>query len=319
MLDDIIERFKNSRNIQEKEKLKPILNRIREQGYKSEQIYASIGEDSAAIRLTPESEDLILISTDALLPQFVIKSPYGAGFSSIYVGIDDIMAAGGIPIACTSTVEYGDPKLGEQIFKGMLEATNRFHIPLIRGHTTTDSEDTHLTTTIIGTAKISQFLSAKNAQIGNFIAIVWDRDGKPAAANKYYWDTITMKETEEFYGKRDFIRNCIARKLITTCKDISNGGILGTLLQLLEYNKKGAILDIEKINQQYHSNRMPYSLLEFLFLFLTSGFIITGSNLTKSHCQAEIEKSKMIFYEIGEIIEGNSIYLQDEQKKKKLI
>lgn len=318
MLENIIERFKKSRNIQEKENLRPILDQIKNHGYNSDQIYASIGEDSAAIRLTPESEDLILISTDALLPQFVEKSPFGAGFSSIYVGIDDIMAAGGFPIACSSTVSYKDAHLGEKIFQGMLEATNRFKVPLIRGHTTTDSVSTSLTTTIIGSAKITQFLSAKNTQIGNFIAIVWDMDGKPSKANKYYWDTITMKNTKDFYEKRTFIRTCIAKKLITTCKDISNGGILGTLLQLLDYNKMGANLDIEKLRRQYNTDLMPYSLEDFLFLFLTSGFIVTGNKSTITQCRKEIEISNMIFYEIGELIAENSIYLLNKKIKKKM-
>ncbi len=318
MLEEIIERFKNSRNIQEKEKLRPILEEIRKNGYTSEQIYASIGEDSAAIRVSPESDELILISTDALLPKFVEKSPFGAGFSSIYVGIDDIMASGGIPIACTSTVAYKDPRLGSSIFQGMLEATNRFRIPLIRGHTTTDSEHTSLTATIVGTTKPSQFLSAKGAQIGNFIAIVWDMEGKPATANKFYWDTITMKTTEVFYQKRSFIRCCIAKNIITTCKDISNGGILGTILQLLDFNDLGAILDIRRLQQQYHATSMPYSLIEFLFLFLTSGFIITGNKNNLEECKSEIEKSGMIFYELGKLISESSIYLQYDKEKKKL-
>ena len=91
-LHSIVEKFQNSRNIQEKRKLIPILENIRNNGYKSSQIYASYGEDSAAIQLTPTSKNLILVTTDALLPVFIEKTPYGAGFSAIYVGIDDIFA-----------------------------------------------------------------------------------------------------------------------------------------------------------------------------------------------------------------------------------
>ena len=93
-LQSIVIKFKNSRNIQEKRKLKPILDNISSNGYKTSQIYASYGEDSAAIQLTPTSKDLILITTDAILPVFIEKSPWGAGFSAIYVGIDDILWIG---------------------------------------------------------------------------------------------------------------------------------------------------------------------------------------------------------------------------------
>jgi len=45
-LQSIVNKFKNSRNIQEKRKLKPILDNISSNGYNSSQIYASYGEDS---------------------------------------------------------------------------------------------------------------------------------------------------------------------------------------------------------------------------------------------------------------------------------
>jgi len=309
-LQSIVNKFQNSRNIQEKRKLIPILENIRTNGYKSSQIYASYGEDSAAIQLTPTSKNLILLTTDALLPVFIEKSPYGAGFSAIYVGIDDIFACGGTPIASTITIAYNDEKIGKKIFSGVLDATNIFKTPLIRGHTTTDSPSYAISSTIIGTTTLDHFLSAGGSNSGDFLAVVWDPDGKISPANKNYWNTITMKTSEEFFHKRSFLSPAIDDKYITACKDISNGGILGTLFQMMEYAKLGAKIDLNILESHIISDNIQFSTEQFIFLFLTSGFLISGKNEKKNEFIDLVHKANMKFYEIGKVQGNNEIRLK---------
>jgi len=309
-LKEILKKFENSRNIQEKRKLKPILDNISSNGYKSSQIYASYGEDSAAIQLSPTSKDLILITTDALLPVFIEKSPYGAGFSAIYVGIDDIIACGGTPLASTITIAYNDEITGKKIFTGVLDATKVFKTPLIRGHTTTDSPSLAISSTIIGTIKVDHFLSAGGSNSGDFLAVVWDPEGKTTHVNKNYWNTITMKTSEEFFHKRSFLSPAIDNKYITACKDISNGGILGTLFQMMQYAKLGAEIDLKMLESHIISDNLQFSTEEFIFLFLTSGFLISGKNETKDKFIDLVQKANMNFYEIGKVHEKDEIRLK---------
>ena len=309
-LQSIINKFQNSRNIQEKRKLIPILEDIRTNGYNSSQIYASYGEDSAAIQLTPTSKDLILLTTDALLPVFIEKSPYGAGFSAIYVGIDDIFACGGTPLASSITIAYKDEKIGKKIFSGVLDATNVFKTPLIRGHTTTDSPTLAISSTIIGTTTVDHFLSAGGSNSGDFLAVVWDPEGKTSHANKNYWNTITMKTSDEFFHKRSFLSPAIENKYITACKDISNGGILGTLFQMMQYAKLGAEIDLEILESHIISDKLQFSTEEFIFLFLTSGFLISGKNETKNEFIDLVHKADMNFYDIGKVHKNNEIRLK---------
>lgn len=318
-LQSIVNRFRNSRNIQEKRKLKPILENICTYGYKSSQIYASYGEDSAAIQLTPTSKDLILLTTDALLPVFIEKTPYGAGFSAIYVGIDDIFACGGTPLASSITIAYNDESVGKEIFKGVLDATNVFKTPLIRGHTTTDSQSLAISSTIIGTTTVDHFLSAKGSNPGDFLAIVWDPDGKTSPVNKNYWNTITMKTSEEFFHKRSFISPAIENKYITACKDISNGGILGTLFQMMQYAKKGAEIDLKLLETHIISDKLQFSTEEFIFLFLTSGFLISGKNETKKEFIDLVQKANMNFYELGKVHGNDEIRLKYGKEEKILL
>ena len=318
-LHSIINRFQNSRNIQEKRKLKPILDNISEYGYKSSQIYASYGEDSAAIQLSPESEDLILITTDAILPEFIQKSPYGAGFSAIYVGIDDIFACGGTPVASSVTIAYGDDTIGKEIFRGILDATNIFKTPLIRGHTATDSSNLALSSTIIGSIKTDHFLSARGSKPGNFLAVVWDADGKISPVNKNYWNTITMKSSEEFFQKRSFLSPAIDKKLITACKDISNGGIIGTVFQMMQTAKLGAEIDFKILESHLNADKIDFSPENFVFMFLTSGFLISGPYETKNLLIDLIKKANMKFYEIGKVISSREIYVKYMDLKEILL
>lgn len=319
MLDQIIKRFHKSRNIDEKRKLSPLLQNLRDHGYSSSQVFASFGEDAAAIQPNPDSHDLILLTTDAILPEFVQASPRGAGYSAIYVGIDDIIACGGTPVGCSVTVAYHEEEIGKQIFEGIIDATNRFRIPLIRGHTRTDSSTLELTTTTIGTTSTDRFLSAGGAQIGDFVAVVWDADGQPVPHNKSFWNTITMKTHTAFYAKRAFFGPGIDKRFISACKDVANGGILGTLYQMLAFSGKGADICLDTLEQDLLRDGFPFSVEDFLFLFLTSGFLVTGNQATKHELRSLTDQSEMRFYEIGMIIENPHITLSQRDNSALLL
>jgi len=318
LLNQIISKYNKSRNIQEKKKITPLLDLIKKNGYSSNNIYASIGEDAAAIKISQNSDTLILLTTDAILPQFIINSPYAAGLSAVYVGIDDIIAAGGKPIACSTTVSYNNEEMGKHIFQGIMEGTNKFQIPLIRGHTVSDSNDISLTSSTIGISSIKSFLSIKNLRENEFIALVWDIEGVPALSNNNYWNTITMKSSEQFYSKRNFIASGIKKKYITTCKDISNGGILGTLYQMLSYSSLGAVLDLNLLNTRLKKDNFPYELIDFLFLYLTSGFIVCGKKETKENLIKLVQNSNMNFYDIGITTKKLDLVIKFENNKKLL-
>ena len=64
------------------------------------------------------------------------KSHLGGRVFLVYVGIEDIIACGGNPLACSITIGYNSQEIGNQVFRGVIDATNCFHVPLIRGQYT---------------------------------------------------------------------------------------------------------------------------------------------------------------------------------------
>jgi selenophosphate synthetase-related protein len=305
----IIDRFHKSRNILQKRELDPILAKVVKEGYKSSQIYASIGEDAAAIQVDSNSDDLILLSTDAILPSFIQNSPYAAGYSAVYVGLDDIFACGGQPLAISVTMEYGDNALGQQMLQGILDATQKFRIPLIRGHTVTDSKSFGLTSTIIGRSTKSDFISIKDTQAGDLIYLVVDPNGEPGKINRFYWNTILNTDYDTFYQKRSWIQVNHRNGLFHGCKDISNGGILGTLYQLMSYSELGCQIMLNSIENTFFIKNSIYNLEDLLFTYLTSSFLIMGSKINREKLLANVLKTGLMIYEIG-IITSHGFSLQ---------
>jgi len=94
MLDKISEYIRTNKNILEKSEISPF------------RIFSDIGQDSAAIK--NDSDMLTLITTDRIKTSYIENFPLGAGFSSILVGVDDIYACGGKPLAASIIISFKD-------------------------------------------------------------------------------------------------------------------------------------------------------------------------------------------------------------------
>ncbi|MEJ2296359.1 MAG: AIR synthase-related protein [Candidatus Lokiarchaeota archaeon] len=118
MLEEIAESIRTNKNIIEKKEISPIVQFININTYKSPRIYSDLGEDSAAIN---DHDKFILITTDRINTYFLKSFPFGAGFSSILVGVDDIFCCGGTPLAASLILSYIDAEIGQDIINGICE------------------------------------------------------------------------------------------------------------------------------------------------------------------------------------------------------
>lgn len=313
MLKKIAESIRTNQNILEKKELDPIINFIDSNSFKNKlRIHSDLGEDSAAIN----SNDIyILVTTDRIRTEFVENFPYGAGFSAILVSVDDIYACGGIPIAASIILSYADFNKGKEILAGLCEASKKFKVPIIRGHTNTLGKTYELSSTMIGEIRKEHYISAKNAKVNDDIILAVDFDGKIGKASKYYFDTTTYKTSEAVLQKRK-VMNIIAEKhLAHSSKDISNAGIFGTILQLIKYSSVGADVNINQIQIPPTLKTLNYTLEMYIKMYLTTSFIMTAPE-DKSHKLMNIlEKYGLNANIIGKIIkEKNLLKINDGNK-----
>ena len=311
LLKKIAESIKNNQYIIEKKEINPIVQYIDKNSFKSSKIFSDIGEDSAAII---DDNKYILITTDRIRTEFIEKSPFGAGFSSILVSVDDIYACGGKPLASSIIISVKNPNVCNELLRGICEGSNKFQVPIIRGHTNVHSKCYELSSTIIGEIKKEDYISAGNAQIDDNIILVIDYDGRIGKANKLYYDTTTFKTSDVVLNKRKAM-NVIARKhLVNASKDVSNGGIFGTILQMIKYSNVGADVNIMNITIPPILNKQNYDLEIYIKMYLTTSYILTTSN---ENCNKTIELFKeygLNAQVIGKIIkEKNLLRINNDQ------
>lgn len=291
--------IRTNKNILEKKEINPIVQFIDENSYKSNKIHSDLGEDSAAIK---NGSSYILCTTDRIITKFIENFPFGAGFSSILVSVDDIYACGGYPLAASIILSFKEEKIGNEIIKGICEASNKFHIPIIRGHTNTRSKCYELSSTVIGEVKKENYISACNAQIGDDIILAIDYDGKIGKASKYFYDTTTFKSSKQVLKKRKSMNIIAENKLVNSSKDISNGGIFGTLLQLIDYSNVGANIDISKIKIPPNLIKENYDLISFSKMYLTTSFILSAPHENREEIIDVFNKYGLVANKIGKII-----------------
>ncbi len=232
-----------------------------------------MGEDSAAIR---DTDTYILITTDRIITSFVEKYPFGAGFSSILVSVDDIYACGGIPLGASIILSFKKKEVGEKILEGICCGSQKFQVPIIRGHTNAYGNFYELSSTMIGEIKKEAYISAGNAQLDDHIILAVDFEGKIGKASKYFFDTTTFKSSEEVLRKRKAMNLIAERRLAHAAKDISNGGLFGSIFQLIKYSNVGADINISNIRIPPVLIEENYDIITYSKMYLTSSFILTA-------------------------------------------
>ncbi len=303
MLKKIAETIRENKKLIVKKEIYPIVNFIDANSYKNSRIFSSIGEDSAAIK---NGDKYILMTTDRIKTSFINNNPFGAGFSSILVSVDDIYACGGFPIAASIILSYKDDIIGKQIMEGICEGSKKFKVPVIRGHTNLGGEN-ELSSTIIGEIKKDNYISACGAKVNDKIILAVDFNGKIGKTNKYIYDTTTFKSSERILYKRESMNIIAKKKIVNASKDISNGGIFGTLIQLIKFSGLGAEIYIDNIEIPPILIELNYDLNMFSKMYLTTSFILTAP---EEKCKTIIEVFKdhgMKAHIIGNITKNKEI------------
>jgi selenophosphate synthetase-related protein len=273
MLKKISKCIKNNSNIIEKRSIDPVVQFINLNSFKSSRIFSDIGEDSAAVK--NDNGMYTLVTTDRIKTTFIEKFPFGAGFSSILVGVDDIYACGGTPLAASLIISFKDQTIGQRIVEGVCAGSNKFNVPIIRGHT--NMKDYYeLSTALIGEIKREDYISAKNAQPNDNIILAVDFEGRIGRASDLHWDTTTFKDSEIVLNKRKSMNVIAQEHLANSSKDVSNGGVFGTVLQLMQYSEVGVDINIESIVIPPKLIAKGYNLETYIKMFLTTSYILTA-------------------------------------------
>jgi hypothetical protein len=223
-----------------------------------------VGDDCAAI---PDADGYLLLACEGYLNDFVASQPWFAGYCGVMVNVSDIYAMGGRPIAVVDAIWSNGENQVKPILEGLTTAAQVYGVPVVGGHTNLRNDTPQLSVAILGRAKrlLSSF-AAKPEQI--LLAAI---DLRGYFREPYlWWDASTGAPPERLRQDLELLPTLAETELCASAKDISNAGVIGTLLMLFECSDVGGVIDINAIPRPSNID-----LERWLRCFPSYGFVLS--------------------------------------------
>ena len=212
-------------------------------GLGSAELPCRVGDDCAAIP-EPDGSGYSLLAIEGLLDDFVHEEPWFAGYCGVMVNLSDVAAMGGRPVAVVDALWTAGHERAEAIWAGMSDAARKYGVPIVGGHTNARSDGDRLAVAVFGRA--SKLLTSFNALPGDVLLAAYDLRG--AFYGPYaYWNCSTTAPAERLRADLEILPEIAEAGLCRAAKDISMGGLLGTLLMLLECSGIGATVALDRV------------------------------------------------------------------------
>lgn len=300
MLASLAAQLHQSLGILHKQDIQTASRALRDQtGWTSDAIL--LGDDCAAI---PDGDDYLLFAAEGMLPQLVESDPWFAGWSAVMVNVSDIYAMGGRPIAVVDAVWSRSNNI-EAIWQGMKAAAQAYNVPIVGGHTNCHSPYNALAVAILGRAK--RLMTSFNAQPGDLLLLATDFRGK-SHPHYPFWNAATDADPMQLRQNLAILPYLAEMGWCDAGKDISNGGLIGTLLMLLETSGCGAVLNIDRIP-------CPAELAfdRWLVSFPSFGFLFSVHPDRVQRVQSCFQQQQLVCEVIGEIQSIPQLVLRSSQ------
>jgi uncharacterized protein len=263
-----------------------------------------LGDDCAAI---PDGTGYLLLAAEGILPSFVETDPWFAGWSAVMVNVSDVYAMGGTPIAIVDTIWSQSTALSDPLVAGMKAAAQVYNVPIVGGHTNGHSPYNALSVAILGRA--NRLMTSFNAQAGDRLLVAANFRGK-AHPTYPFWDAATAADPVQLRADLAVLPFLAESGLCDAGKDISMGGIVGTLLMLLETSGCGATLDLESV-----CCPADLALEQWLLCFPSYGFLLSVRPEKVAAVQAAFDQRDLICEVIGEVQPNPQLFLRSQDQR----
>jgi AIR synthase-related protein len=200
-----------------------------------------LGDDCAAI---PDGDGYLLFAAEGMLPEFVENEPKAAGYCSVLVNASDVYSMGGRPLAVVDALFGDDSSAAARVLEGMKAAARDLGIAIVGGHTNLKSPYAALMVAIVGRARA--LLTSFDARAGDELIAVFDLRGRMAAERPFF-DATRGAPALRMRADYELLPGFAEGGLCRAAKDISMGGLFGSLLMLLESSGVGARLDLDAV------------------------------------------------------------------------
>ncbi|HEY0790590.1 MAG TPA: sll0787 family AIR synthase-like protein [Chthoniobacterales bacterium] len=258
-----------------------------------------MGDDCAAI---PDGDGYLLFAAEGMLASFVADDPWFAGYCAVMVNLSDVAAMGGRPVAIVDVLWTPDLARTDPIWEGMTAAARAYGVPVVGGHTTvTGTGETLLAAAVLGKAR--KLITSFDACPGDDLLMAVDlrgsyRRGKP------FWNASVDAPAQRLRDDLKLLPQLAETGLCRAGKDISNGGIVGTLAMLLEGSGVGAELWLDQVPCP-----AGVDLLRWLGSFPSFGYLLSVAPANTPRVQALFNARGIVCAAVGRIMPGQSLVL----------
>jgi putative N-acetyltransferase (TIGR04045 family) len=202
-----------------------------------------VGDDGAPV---PGSE--LVIACDAILPSMVERDPRWAGWCSVLVNVNDLSAMGATPCGLVDALAARDAAHAARVLSGLRDGANAYGVTILGGHTQLGVPSA-LAVTALGRA--AHPIPGGGGRPGQLVRLTADLGGdwRPGYRGRQ-WDSTTWRAADELRA----MVGAVAAARPAAAKDVSMGGIAGTLGMLAEASGCGAVLDVSAVPRPARAN-----------------------------------------------------------------
>ncbi len=240
MLTQLVEKLRASRGIAHKCDIREVVATLGVEGFGGGNAVA-VGDDCAAIA---DGDGYLLLAIEGFISEFVASDPWFAGWCGVMVNVSDIYAMGGRPIAVVDAIWDKDNASMRPILQGLASAAGTYATPVVGGHSNVRAGSAQLAVAVLGRARA--LLTSFDACAGDVLLAVIDLRGEYRAPY-LHWNAATKAPAARLRADLELLPQLAEDGLCKAAKDISQAGVLGTLLMLLECSGVGAGIDIDAV------------------------------------------------------------------------
>ena len=227
---------------------------------------AGSGGDAALVRVHGTHKALA-ITTDCT-PRYVNNDPFEGGKQAVAEAYRNISATGATPLAVTNNLNFGNPEKPDIMAQivgsvsGMGKACELLGTPVVSGNVSLYNETNSMAIQpcpVIGMVGVienwEQAVSTKISSAGLHLLVIGEDTQTDSTATRWLGSSVYAKliagreggapppvdlEAEKLHG--EFVRSMIADGLVHAAHDISDGGLLFCLVEMLMDSAIGAEL-----------------------------------------------------------------------------
>jgi len=258
-----------------------------------------VGDDCAAI---PDGREWLLFAAEGMLESFVAADPWFAGYSAVMVNLSDVASMGGRPLAIVDVLWTPGLERSAPIWEGMSAASQAYSVPIVGGHTTiTKNDSSFLAAAVLGKAR--KLITSFDAQPGDDLLVAVDLRGS-WRGDKPFWNASVGAPSGRLREDLALLPALAENGWCRAGKDISNGGIVGTLAMLLECSCVGAELWLDQLPRP-----MDSAFTRWLIAFPSFGYLLSVAPENTPHAIKHFAARDIACTRVGRVTASPSLVL----------